>query len=363
MNSALIEFTRRLFRSGGISANKVFLLIIYYVQMMLSLPFELIRIGYYDHRISKSPGPNDPLFILGHYRSGTSLLQKLLASDSRFGYLSYYHALFPNASVLLGTRFQYFCQWIIDTIKVANPFFNHQRLHLTDPDEEDDFLMNRVSPYSAYWGFVFPKRWKEWLNGDTQLSNEKFRKCWKEEYNNILKHIKRENNGLGPLLKNPPNTEKVEILLEMFPQAKFIYIFRNPFELYYSVKKMWKQVILKYYSLQRISDTELDEIIFGHYNHLVGQYESVKRLIPKGQLVEISYENLIADPITCMQEIYTKLELPDFTVAQARINNQLDKEKMYQTSSYRFRADDLDRIKARWGKFIDLYGYKAPAQN
>jgi omega-hydroxy-beta-dihydromenaquinone-9 sulfotransferase len=360
INISLIEFTRRLFKGGGISLKGLFLLPAYYLQILPSLPFALLQFLIYGRRINNTVISKDPIFILGHYRSGTTLLQKLMVSNRLFGFLTNYDALFPNSNLLFGKRMQYVFQWLINLLKIKNPFFHNSIVNLSEPTEEDDYLMNKASAYSAYWGLVFPKRWHEWLNGNQQFMNQQYCKGWKKEYLKAIKYITFRNNGKQLVLKSPPNTERISMLVEMFPEAKFIYIYRNPFHMYYSVKNMWQRAILKLYSIQKISDEALDEIIFGHLIYLVEQYEKDKKLIPEGNLVEISYEKLKSDSFNTMQKIYSGINLPDFELTTNDLRLQLKMEKDYQNFQYHYSEATFKKITERWGKYIHQWNYKSP---
>lgn len=282
-----------------------------------------------------------------------------MVSDKRFGYITNYDSLFPNSNLLLGKKMQPIIQLLINTFKIKNPFFHNSILQLSDPAEEDDYLMNKASAYTAYWGLVFPNLWREWLNGSPQFTNQKYRRGWEMEYQNTLKYATFKNKGKQLVLKNPPNTERISVLLQLFPKAKFIYIFRNPFHLYYSTRNMWRKAILKYYSLQKISDEELDEIIFKHFLHLIERYEKDKKLIPEGNLIEISYEELKADSFSIIRKIYSELNLPDFEMTANDLLKQLEIEKEYQNFQFQFTAETLKRINERWGKYISEWGYGA----
>jgi omega-hydroxy-beta-dihydromenaquinone-9 sulfotransferase len=360
VNVSFIEFTRRLFKSGGISLKGIFLLPVYYLQLIPALPFALLQSLIFGHRIKKTVISDDPVFILGHYRSGTTFLQKLMVSDKRFGYMTNYDSLFPNSNLLFGKRMQFLLQRIINILKIKNPFFHNSIVLLTEVCEEDDYLMNKASAYSAYWGLVFPKRWREWLNGSPQFINQKYYQGWEKEYLKTIKYATFKNKGKQLVLKNPPNTERISALLQLFPKAKFIYIYRNPFHIYYSVRNMWMKAILNYYSVQQISDTELDEIIFEHFAYLIDQYEKDKKLIPDGNLVEISYENLKADSFGVIQKIYLVLKLPDFEVTAHSLMNQLESEKDYQNFQYQFSEETLKKIEEKWDKYIRQWKYNAP---
>jgi len=248
-------------------------------------------------------------------------------------------------------------QWLINILKIKNPFFHNSIVQLSDPAEEDDYLMNKASAYSAYWGLVFPKRWREWLNCSPQYLNLKYDDAWRSEYLNVMKYATFRNAGKQLILKSPPNTERIGTLLQLFPQAKFIYIHRNPYHLYYSIRNMWKSAILKYYSVQEITDADLDEIVFGHFEYLTEQYEKQKDLIPGGNLVEISYEELKADSFGVIQKIYTQLNLPGFESTADHLLSKIETEKDYREFQYRYSDPVFKRIEERWGKYIRRWNY------
>jgi len=360
INFSLFEFTRRVYLAGRISLKGLLLLPLYYLQIIPMVPFAWLQHLLYRRRIRMTSISKDPIFILGHYRSGTTLLQKLLVSDKRFGYLSYYDALFPNSNLLFGEKMKRIFQWLIDRVKIKNPFFHDRILQLSEPDEEDDYLMNKASVYSAYWGLIFPKCWRQWLNGEPQFSNQHYSSGWKKEYLKTIKYITFKNKGKQLVLKNPPNTERIHLLLELFPSAKFIFIHRNPYHLYYSIRNMWKRAIINYYSVQKISDDELDELIFNHFDYLIDRYKKEKHLIPAGNLIEISYEELTTKPFETIRKIYTTIGLDDFELAVTSLKQQLEKEKEYRNFQYQFDDTTLKKIEKHWKKYIDRWNYRPP---
>lgn len=358
-NISIFEFTRRVLKCGKISLKGIFLLPVYYLQIIPALPFEFLQKLLYGKRIKKTTISKDPVFILGHYRSGTTYLQKLLVSDKRFGCLTNYDSLLPNTNLLLGKKMQAIIQFFINTIRIKNPFFHNTITKLSDPAEEDDYLMNKASAYSAYWGLVFPKCWRKWLNDSHQFMNQKYCDGWEAEYKKTLKYATFKNKGKQLVLKSPPNTGRIRKLMQLFPKAKFIYIYRNPFHMYYSTKNMWRNTILKYYSLQKISEAELDEIVFDHFLFLIEQYEKDKKLIPEGNLIEISYEELKADSYSVIRKIYSNINLPTFELTVDDLLKQLEMEKEYKNFQFQFSDKTMKRINDKWGKYISEWGYKA----
>jgi hypothetical protein len=356
---ALIEPVRRLLNSGGISVKGALIFLSYYIKFILRIPGACLQYLFYSSKIKKTIISKDPVFIIGHYRSGTTYLHKLIASDKRFGFLSNYEMVCPHTNILFGKWMKQLLQLIINILRIRDNFFNNSIIQLNAPCEEDRFLIGKGSAFTAYWGFVFPHRWQEWLNCSSQFKSSEYLTRWKKEYMKTLKFIAFKNKGKQLILKNPPNTERIKYLLEMFPNAKFIYIYRNPFHLFYSMKNIWIRAIRKYYCLQKISDRQIEEVIFQHFEYLIKQYEKAKKLIPEGQLIEVQYEELEANPLEVLKRIYSQLSLPDFEEAKESYLSQLQKEKQYQKFQYEFSEDTFKRIEERWVTYIQQWNCKA----
>src|SRR5262245_58424371 len=106
----LLELTRRVLKGGRVSPKGTVILFVYYSRLIIAMPFALVQLVFYSKKIRSTPISHNPVFILGHFRSGTTLLQKLMISDRRFGYISNFDMMFPSSFLLLGTGFQWLLQ-------------------------------------------------------------------------------------------------------------------------------------------------------------------------------------------------------------------------------------------------------------
>jgi len=66
---------------------------------------------------------------------------------------------------------------------------------------------------------------------------------WKTTYDYFLKKISYKNNGKPILLKSLVNTAKIKQILDLYPNAKFIHIHRNPYDVYFSTWKLYKSIL------------------------------------------------------------------------------------------------------------------------
>lgn len=349
-NIALIELSKRVFYSGNISVRGVLLLVVYYIKLIVILPATLLQYLFYAKRIKQTVITKPPIFIIGHYRSGTTYLHKLLCADERFGFVSHYDMICPDSSLLFGKRLQNVLQFFINKLKIKTSFFNNTIVSLDEPAEEERFLINKGSAFADYWKFVFPLNQNIWQSN--LLNDDKYYDRWKTEYIWLLKMITFKSKGRQLVLKSPCNTERIKYLLKIFPDAKFIYLSRNPYHVFYSTVNLWQKAIQKF-CLQHISTSQREEIIFTHYTYLAKQYKKDKDLIPACNLVEVKYEELESKPLYVLQKIYSDLSIGHFRNARNSFINQLQKEKQYNKFRYTFHEETLLKINTYWAKQIE----------
>ena len=108
---------------------------------------------FYKKRVSKLKFEKPPLFILGHWRSGTTLLYNMLCSDSETGYVTTYRSFFPNN---LGSKLVFKSFMRKNTLR-KRPSDNVQ-LDVDFP-QEDEFAFSNMQ-HNAYFNFFyFPERY------------------------------------------------------------------------------------------------------------------------------------------------------------------------------------------------------------
>ncbi|MDG6219801.1 MAG: sulfotransferase, partial [Candidatus Thermoplasmatota archaeon] len=203
-----------------------------------------------------------PLFLLGHWRGGTTYLHNMLSKDDQFGFFSTFDAYVPgvclrNEQLLKGI--------VAGSLPKKRPM--DDVVMGADLPQEDEYALGGTSVYSYYHGWCFPKNMRlydryVWLDDVPERVVEEF----KRNYLYLLKKASFKNKGRCLLSKNPSNTARVKLLLDMFPDAKFVHIHRNPYHQYLSMVRFMKTVI-PLYCLQTPPPFEQVE------GHLLDMYE------------------------------------------------------------------------------------------
>jgi hypothetical protein len=278
--------------------------------------------------------------------------------DERLGYMSLYQTLFPELMLIFERIFTPLLEFSSKLIKAKNPF---HRIPLTwhSPGEEDVGLTGIVSPYAFQWGYLFPQKIYHYLEKYILFENISFDEIqdWKNTYLYLLKKLSIANKSRQLVLKNPPNTARIKMLLSLFPDAKFIYIHRNPFEVYASNKRLW-EMIRDIYMLGRSRSVNFSNIILDTYSKMMNRYLQDKPLIPSGQLIEIQYETFIENPVDTMKNIYHRLNLRNFSYCEPAMLAYACKQKNYSLLKHHLAPGEQNIVSEKWEKFIEYYNYR-----
>ena len=108
-----------------------------------------------------------------------------------------------------------------------------------DLPQEEEFALANMMPYTYYNFWFFPKHMLEYCDRYLLFDNttEHELKVFKETFLKLVKISLWNTHGSQFLSKNPPHTGRVKTLLEMFPNAKFIYLKRNPYTVFESTRR------------------------------------------------------------------------------------------------------------------------------
>ncbi|NNE25473.1 MAG: sulfotransferase [Saprospiraceae bacterium] len=296
---------------------------------------------------------DEPVFIVGHWRGGTTFLHYILAQDEQFGYLTYYHAFVPNLAII-GDKL---VKKILARVTPDKRPQDDIRIGMDLPTEEENPL-STYSSHSASHSFFFPKNERYFQKYVLfEGINDKEKSKWQKAYLSILNRISVHQKGRQLLIKNPHNTGRVRELLELFPRAKFIHIYRNPYEIFSSTFRMYDMVV-KTQFLQEYSKDDIEQKILYYYNSVMGRYFKDKSLIPDGQLIEIKFEEFEKDPLSSMHRIYKQLNLDMTDATLSRMRSYVEGLKDYSKNVHEVPDQLKAQIEADWAFGFRELGYQ-----
>lgn len=322
------------------------------ITIVLAGPFRCYEWLRYNKRVRKVK-VLPPVFILGHPRSGTTFLHYLMSKDPAFGYCTTVQAMVPHL-FLSGTKI---FSAILSRALPGNRPMDNLKMGSELPKEEE-FAMALSGSESLVAGYYFPRRFlknlKRYVCFEGGKSSDE--QNWKFNYDYFLRKLSYVNPGKNLLMKSPGNTGRIKQLLELYPEARFVHISRNPFDVYQSNVHLYKK-ILPLFSFQHVKQEEVEAFVLEGYKVLLKKYLKDKELIPPNKLVEIRYEEFVADPLTEMEKLYAKLGLGEFSKAKEYIAGELNDYKNYERNKFELSVIDKEKVSSHWKFAFDAFAY------
>jgi hypothetical protein len=302
-------------------------------------------------RIRKTKITQPPIFIIGHWRTGTTLLHELLILDERFGYPNTYECLDPNHFLLTEELITRYLKFLIP----AHRPMDNMKAGFERP-QEDEFALCMLGQPSPYLTIAFPNnppQCQEFL--DLENVSPGALRSWKRAFKQFLKQVTYKS-GKRLVLKSPPHTARIKVLKEIFPGALFIHIVRDPYVVFPSTVNLWR-TLYRTQGLQKPTYAGLEEQVLSTFTRLYERLEEGKKLLGPTQFHELRYEDLIKDPAGAMRKLYDHFHLGGFDVLLPRLQAYFAGMKDYETNKYQITQEQRAIVTKRWAEVIARYGY------
>ncbi len=353
----LFSFIRIVLQNGGITPRGLLNTLPWLLKTILFEPLRWIELVTKSKKIENHRITKPPVFILGYCRSGTTYLQQLFMQDDRLGFTSNFQVVFPEIMLSFEKCLTPALESITRLFKIQNPVYR-MPLSWYFPGEEDVAMTTSLNPGGAQWGYFFPEKMYEYYEKYVFFENipEAEMQVWKESFMFLLKKISLANQNKPLVLKSPPHTARIKFLLSQFPGAKFIFIHRNPYEVYASNKRLWK-AINDMYTLGTTRSIDFNTIILDTYSKIMDRYLREKDLIPQGQLCELSFEDLINRPVESMRQIYKSLDLNAFDYCENKMGSFAALQKKHVILNHNLTPEETRMVSEKWEPFIKHWNY------
>jgi hypothetical protein len=225
-----------------------------------------------------------------------------------------------------------------------------------DRPQEDEFALMNAGLPSPYLTMAFPNDPPEAQNYlDMSGLTEQELSVWKRGLLRFMQALSlRDKKRI--VLKSPPHTGRIKTLVEMFPEARFIHIVRDPQVLFPSTIRLWKSL----YQSQAMNSApywRLEEHVLESMERMYRAFEAHRHLIPAEHFCEVRYEDLAQDPLGQLRTIYERLDLGDFETVLPHVLPFVESVKDFKTNRHDMDPETLAKIAARWGDYARRYGY------
>jgi omega-hydroxy-beta-dihydromenaquinone-9 sulfotransferase len=331
---------------------KYFLRFLYGIGVSLLLwPLRMWEVLTKSHVIRRAEPVHDPVFIIGYYRSGTTYLITLFSKDPQRGYISNIEGYLP-ATFLGAPRFT---RWLVSASLPEQRPMDNVVMTAEEPTEEE-YSIGAYEKYSIYNGFIFPRNFRLYsrYNSFDGLPNDL--KRWKKRWAWFNKKMAVKYQNKQMVYKNPTATFRIRHLLEMYPNAKFIHIYRNPYHIFSSNVKYHNEVF-DIYTLQNWDEEEMQQVILENYREMYEKYNRDRSLIPEGNLIDIKYEDFIRNPLAHMKRIYKELGLYGYEEAEPYFKEHISTQTAYMPNKHYLGVEYVNKVNSYWSSIIDQLGY------
>lgn len=310
-----------------------------------------------------------PVFSIGHARSGTTLLHRLMAADEeRFSYFLLYEMFFPSLlekkllRFVLRTDARFFGGRLRRRIEAWDEakFSKTRGMHesgLFKP-EEDDFVL-ALSCCSGFWMVLLPYMGELDFYHVDRWPQRKRRRMMAFYKECIRRQLCLNGPGKVHLSKNPGFCGRVEAIVETFPDARIIVPVRNPYETIPSLLKLlqtsWR---MRKRDEQLIEESlrVLAEYSFHNYLHPL----EVLDAHPEVDHVVVDYRELVEDPAGTVKKIYAEFGFDVSSDYESKL--ALEEVRPYaSTHSYSLEEYGLepDEIHRRLADLFERFGWDA----
>lgn len=308
------------------------------------------RMAY--HHTRHSADQPDPIFVIGHWRSGTTFLHELLCSNPHFNFPTTYACMNPHVFPLTEPSVLHYAS----KRPVLRPMDN-MPISLASP-QEDEFALLALGARSPYEGLLFPKATERgFAAADPCDLPESEMQEWVYVFTRFIDQVSRRKPGCPVVLKSPTHSYRVALLSRLFPTARFIHIVRNPLEVYNSTLYMWQKLCSLYALTKLPEEGVLSGKVIANWVRLEEKLDVALPRLAKERYIQVRYEDLVIRPAEVVERIYTRLDLGKFAVALPHLDRYVKQASSFTGNSFTLQPRDAVLLMEGWGHIFNKYGY------
>lgn len=369
----------------------LFITLLSLVNSLLSIVESIV---YPDYVIDQVQLPEDPVFIIGHPRTGTTLIHNLLASDSdSFYYCTTFCAGFPSCFLWFESIGKKLFSGIIEKTRPMDSM----PLHFDLPQEDEcavNLLSHGRSYYMPLWFMSQETKFRKYLDfsredGASVDDEDKWSKAFVYLMKKLTLRHQRDSRGHRTcnsrarlLIKSPIHTARVPLLRRIFPKARFVYVHRHPYDVLRSAAHM-ADTAYWYCYLNTPSDRCVSEFIYWQFEHMWIKYNNAALLeldsnsdsnssssssgmsgkssrALREDVLEVSFTDLASSPSKTVEQIYRHIGIDWDEDKDARFKRETEALQGYKKNEFHsaIPPDVVAVMKERWGRYFDAFHYQ-----
>ena len=326
--------------------------------VLLRFPFYRAERIFHGRRIRDLELVADPIFVIGHWRSGTTYLHNLLCQDPQFGWTSFIQTSMP---------------WdFLSRLKVAPPIIERflpdtrgmDNVHLSlESPQEEEMALGNMGPLCYYYCYYFPQHFRR-IYRESILFDGVAEEQLQKFGNNLLYltrklSLSRRNRGKRLLFKNPANTARIPLIRSIFQEAKFIHIIRNPFEVFCSTLRHFQRT-MSAFAWQEWDGIDFDQLTRENYSLMMKRFLQLRSCLDSDSFYELRFEALDENPLLEIEKVYDHFKFPNKDGALRAIQKYVEGQRNYLKNVYSLSKSQLARVRRDWEFALDAWNYDLP---
>jgi hypothetical protein len=348
----LVTLLRVLIGSGGIAPQHLLRVGIALAAATIRAPFSALEGAVTAGLLRRSAPMPPPLFIVGHWRSGTTHLYNVLSRSPALGYA-------PPIATGLPWDMLGLARLLRPLLERAPPperFVDSLPVRPDSP-QEDEIALANMQPLSFYHGIYFPRRLEERFRQGVF-----FEGCrpgaiarWRGRHVLFLHKLALLQPGRRLLIKNPVYSARIALLREIWPEAKFLHVYRDSYRVFASTRSFYLR-LLQEFALQPFEQVRIDELVLNAYPRMMTCLLEDAAALPATAYAEIRFENFVRDPLGELSRVYQTLGLDGFSAAQPRFEAYFEQVRDYRAAQHPLPTAAASHVRQRWAPFIATMG-------
>ena len=344
--------THMLKNNGGFSPSKINRFLFLFQNSLFSEFLNTREKKVFHKDIIKTKLPENPIFIIGHWRTGSTYLHQLITQDPEFCFTSLFQCSQPD-HFLYSKRF---FEPVMSRLLGKTRPMDNVKIGVDEPQEDEYAILKLVSGtpmekliFSENEDY-FLKNVKEFTPSGDNLN------IFDQKYSYFLQKIMLENPGKNFVSKNPLHSFRLDYLLNKFPHAKFIHIYRHPYDVIPSTIRLWnivgKQNILK----GKWKSPSLTDVA-KYYLKFIDHIDNKLKSLPDHQYLKIKFEELEKFPLATVKQLYKHFSLTLSKEFEEKLNQFIDEVRDYKKNKFILSEKDKKDIYSQMSLFMNNKNY------
>lgn len=350
-----VTLCRMLARCGGLPLGRAPVAAVALGMALLRLPFTLAEEAALELMLCRAPALPAPIFIIGHWRSGTTHLVNMLSRSPVFGIL-------PPISVGLPWE-------ALGFARVVRPFIEqfYPRTRLIDDialaphlPQEDELALANMSALSPIHGLYFPRQLQHYFDRGVFFDGVGARdiQTWSKVLRRYVAKMTLQQGNRPLLIRNPVNAARIPQLRAIWPDARFIHIHRNPHTVQASSRRMFA-VLVRELSLQE-AQADVEALVRHVYPRLMTRLLVDSATLPPGSFTEIRYERFRKAPVAELERVHAELGLAGFAEARTAFQSYNDSVSDHRPARHSIDPAQLAWTREHCAPFLARWNYQPP---